>query len=401
MRIAFGIVSLFPGGGLQRDCMEIARLLRNQGHEVVTYTSRLRDYEATDDSPVMVFQNDASTNHDRQAKFSIDFLRETFNKFDLVVGFDKLENLDVLYCADASMAYRMRRHMYLHLFQRYRTFRNLEGSSFSPNQPTQIILLSPKQLIEYESAWNNELDRMTVIPGTLNPNRHHAEYRHGSIRPKMRSLLGIGPSDWVWLSIGVQPKTKGIDRTIDALSRFPNAQLLIAGLSQTDRASKKLLMRAQKLQVDARVKWLGHHEDVCSIMAASDLLIHPARYDTTGTIILEAIANGLPVITTAACGYAHHVQAAEAGIVIKEPFDFSLFIAALRRAENIEVQSTWSAGAEKYGHEPSLYSGRARAAEIIVSVGQAIHKLKDKDNVAKLLRLQSSVVGRRRKSMQS
>ena len=392
MRIAFGIVSLFPGGGLQRDCVEIAKIVRNQDHEVVTYTCRLRDYEATDDNPVMLLQNNATTNHRRQYKFAIDFLRETSDHFDLVVGFDKLLNLDVLYCADASMAYRMRQQKYLLLSQRYRGFRKLEESSFSPNRPTQIILLSPKQVIQYESAWNTELDRMTVIPGTMSLNRRHPEYRHNGIRQKLRSLLGFSPGDWVWLSIGVQPKTKGIDRTIDALSRFPNAQLLIAGLNQTDRASEKLLLRARKYHVAARVKWLGHHEDICSIMAASDLLIHPARYDTTGTIILEAIANGLPVITTASCGYAHHVEVADAGVVINEPFDFSLFVAALRRAQNPKILSTWSAAAEKYGEEPALYRGRALAAEIIINVGKTLHKSKDKNSMGKLLRLTHSAI---------
>ena len=48
MRIAFGIVDLFPGGGLQRDCVEIAKLVSNRGHDVVIYTERVSGDLKTD-----------------------------------------------------------------------------------------------------------------------------------------------------------------------------------------------------------------------------------------------------------------------------------------------------------------------------------------------------------------
>ena len=58
MRIAFGIVSLFPGGGLQRDCLEIARLVRQRGHAVTIYTERVSGDVQTDDIPVVTLSND-------------------------------------------------------------------------------------------------------------------------------------------------------------------------------------------------------------------------------------------------------------------------------------------------------------------------------------------------------
>ena len=102
-------------------------------------------------------------------------------------------------------------------------------------------------------------------------------------------------------------------------------------------------------------------------MAAADLLVHPARNDTTGTVILEAVVNGLPVIATAVCGYAAHVEAAEAGIVIDEPFAVKAYLAALAAAQDRERCARWSAAAMRYGEQPFLYEGRARAADIIVA----------------------------------
>lgn len=369
MRIAFGIVSLFPGGGLQRDCVEIAKLLRDWQHEIVIYACRLRDHDLASDIPVMILQNNARTNHDRQYNFSTDFMQATSGRYDLVVGFDKLLGLDVLYCADASIAFRMMKRPYLQLLPRYRTYKALERGSFASGNTAEIILLDDNQIIEYQSAWGTQLNRMMVVPPTLSPARRRPEYRTSEIRQKFRSQLGLAAEDWVWLSVGVQPLTKGLDRVIEALTRFTNARLLVAGLTETDHVSQHLAERARKIGVASRIIWLGHREEIPQLMAAADLLVHPARYDTTGTVILEAVVNGLPVITTAACGYARHAEAAHAGIALREPFEFSLFVGALNWAQNPAVRQAWSLAGEKYGHDSSLYTGRVRAAEILLQAG--------------------------------
>ena len=101
-------------------------------------------------------------------------------------------------------------------------------------------------------------------------------------------------------------------------------------------------------------------------MAAADLLVHPARADTTGTVILEALVNGLPVATTAVCGYAGHVREADAGAVVPEPFTPQSLVAALREASDPTRASAWSANAMRYGERPELYSGLEVAADIIL-----------------------------------
>jgi UDP-glucose:(heptosyl)LPS alpha-1,3-glucosyltransferase len=366
MRIAFAIVSLFPGGGLQRDCVEIARLIRDQGHDVAIYTSRIHDYMLADELPILLLQNDAITNHQRQYRFAVDFLRETSDRYDLLVGFDKLLGLDVLYCADPSMGYRLMKRPYLNFLPRYRTYSRMEGDSFAPSRKTKTILLSQNQRIEYVRAWGTEQARMTLVPPTLTVARRQPESRFNGVREKIRSHLGLANDAWVWISVGVQPKTKGIDRVIDALPNFPDAKFLIVGLNETNDISGKLARRARTLGVSSRVKWLGHREDISHVMAAADLLVHPARYDTTGTVILEAVVNGLPVVASAACGYAHHVGAANAGFVVQEPFEFGVFLTALREARDPAVRDAWSAAGVEYGENPWLYKGQLRASQIII-----------------------------------
>ena len=70
-----------------------------------------------------------------------------------------------------------------------------------------------------------------------------------------------------------------------------------------------------------RVHFLGGRLEIPDFLAAGDLLLHPAYRENTGTILLEAITAGVPVLTTNVCGYAHHVQQAGAGTVLSSPFN--------------------------------------------------------------------------------
>jgi UDP-glucose:(heptosyl)LPS alpha-1,3-glucosyltransferase len=60
-------------------------------------------------------------------------------------------------------------------------------------------------------------------------------------------------------------------------------------------------------------------------MQGADLLVHPARRELAGHVLLEAMASGLPVLTTDVCGYGMHVERAGAGVVLTSPFDQAQF----------------------------------------------------------------------------
>ena len=363
LRIAFAIVSLFPGGGLQRNCLAIARILRRRGHDVVIFTSRATGPLA-EDVRVEVLPNRAWTNHGRNRRFSKDLAKATARNFDLVVGFDKLPGLDLVYCADPATAAR---RGWRRLTPRYRALRALEAACFGTGKNTRIIALSPAQIEGYRRAWHTEPHRVALLPPNIEPERRHPERRRDGTRENRRAALALDTQDWCWLAIGRQAKHKGFDRAVAALPEFPHARLFIAGLAESDPAARKLLALARKLAVADRLVLMGFVPDAefSDLMAAADLLVHPARADTTGTVILEALVNGLPVVTTAVCGYAGHVREADAGAVVPEPFAQEALVAALREAGG-ERAARWSANAARYGERPELYSGLEVAADIIL-----------------------------------
>jgi UDP-glucose:(heptosyl)LPS alpha-1,3-glucosyltransferase len=122
---------------------------------------------------------------------------------------------------------------------------------------------------------------------------------------------------------------------------------------------------AAKQRLGDRVRLLGVREDIPELMAAADLLVHPARTETTGTVILEALVNGLPVVASGICGYAEHVAQAKAGMVLPEPFAQASLIAALRDAQEAKRREQWSGNGIRYGETADLYRGLIRAASII------------------------------------
>ena len=284
MRFAFGIVKLFPGGGLQRDCVEIARQLLHSGHNVTIFTSSLDDGEFARGLNIRLLPNSLRTNHAKQKRFSDDFSVVQRGQFDLSLGFDKLAGLDVLYCADPSILWRVKQNWYLYLRPRYRALIGLERQSFARGNRTGILLQDAHQLEGYQKAWRTELERIVLVPPTIAQDRQRPELRRDGTRERVRRRLGLTDADWAWITIQVQPRTKGLDRTLRALQRFPKARLLIVGLNAGDRTALHYVGLARRLGVGQQVQWAGHREDIPELLSAADILIHPARYDTTGSV---------------------------------------------------------------------------------------------------------------------
>jgi len=190
-------------------------------------------------------------------------------------------------------------------------------------------------------------------------------------KTQARAALGLAPRERVWLWLGLQAHTKGLDRALAALAAVPDARLLVCGLDPAGRGGAAMGRLAERLGVSPRVRWLGFVDDAAlgRAMAAADLLVHPSRADVTGTVILESMANGLPVVTTAVCGYGEHVTAAGAGVVLPEPFAAEALAAALAGATPVRL-ADWSQRALAYAGRDELYAGLERAADLILAAGR-------------------------------
>src|SRR5206468_6119102 len=127
----------------------------------------------------------------------------------------------------------------------------------------------------------------------------------------------------------------------------------------------RFAVQARRLGVAARVHFLGGRHDVPDFMLAADLLVHPAYSENTGSILVEALTVGLPVLATDVCGYAFHVKNAGAGLVLPSPFNQDAFNRALWEMLESDQKSTWRDNGLAYAAREDLYSCHERAADLI------------------------------------
>jgi UDP-glucose:(heptosyl)LPS alpha-1,3-glucosyltransferase len=334
-----------------------------RGHKVTIFC--VTSDVSLDAVPIIRLAVRAFSNHARNLAFARAVSKATAGKFDVVVGFNKMPFLDVLYCADPPIP----KPIWRYISPRIRGYERLDRTCFAENSTTRLLLLSSFQRQQYLDHYATSPDRMIVLPPTVERARILSADDRGKSRVELRKQLGLDDDALVWLFVGRYPKSKGLDRIIRALNAVPQACCVCAGFERSVFQSSGLERLARKQKVLHRLILLGGRDDIPQLIAAADLLVHPSRKDVTGTVILEAIGNGLPVIASEVCGYSTHVQQSGAGAVIKESFDDLQFQAALEKATSPAVLPGWRQRARTYSEHADLYSGLDKAVEEIERVG--------------------------------
>jgi UDP-glucose:(heptosyl)LPS alpha-1,3-glucosyltransferase len=360
-RIALAVFRLTPAGGLEQHALRLADLLVRRGCQVTMVSTR----PPTEPPPGVDIELIAArgrTNHGRLAAFAEDAARAIASRFDRSIAFHAVPGFEAIFCADPSRAAPGGVRRWL---PRYRTYAELERRALAAGGGP-VLMLSSAQLEAFAANHPLARSRLRLLPPTVDRLRADPAAATPETKQAARRRLALGEGP-VWLWMGLQPKTKGLDRVLATLSNAPDARLLVCGLDPAGRGGAAARRLAARLGIDDRVRWLGFVDDqgLVEAMAAADLLAHPSRADVTGTVILEALASGLPVVTTAVCGYGEHVAGADAGVVLPEPFRAAGLDRAL--AQTPQTLARWSANALAYAGRDELYSGLERAADLILA----------------------------------
>ena len=361
MKFAFCLYKYFPFGGLQRDFLRIAKACLHRGHTVDVFTMHWEG-EQIPGIPVTIIPVKGWQNHTRTRDF-VEKLLPRLAPYDLVLGFNKMPGLDVYYAADTCYQAKAReKHGWLYrLTPRYQHWLTYEKAVFA-SIDTNILVISKLQQAEFQRFYQTATERFHWLPPGIARDRI-APANAVDIRREVRLAFGLTENDFLVLSVGSGFKTKGLDRVLQGLAALPDAvkqrtTLFVIGKDNPSRFQRQ----AQKLGLSAQIHFLGGREDVPRFLLAADLLLHPAYNENTGTVILEAIAAGLPVLTTDVCGYASYVQEANAGMVLSSPFQQVAFNQALLSMLLSEQRSHWQQNAIQFAAQADIYSLPERAA---------------------------------------
>ena len=321
MKLAFILFRYFPHGGLQRDFLRIAEACARRGHEV---HALVREWQGAAPEWLQVHSLPVSaiTNHGRNRRFAA---RARACLADLrpdgVIGFNKVSGLDVYFAADPcylARADQLGKPFWYRMTPRFRAFAGAERELAESD--TLILALTRRQIEDFRSCYGLPESRFVLLPPGVAPDRAWTPgWRE--LRRQERAAFGIGDDDFMLLALGSGFRTKGLDRTLRALASLPGpllerATLLVAGADDA-RPYRRL---ARELGVDRRVVFLGGRDDVPALLASADVLMHPAYSEAAGMVLVEALVAGVPVISTAACGYAPYVRDSGGGVVLDEPF---------------------------------------------------------------------------------
>jgi UDP-glucose:(heptosyl)LPS alpha-1,3-glucosyltransferase len=167
-------------------------------------------------------------------------------------------------------------------------------------------------------------------------------------REVTRQRLGIGRDEYAVLFVGQGFARKGLGALLAALAavtrRGVEARLVVVG-----RGSRRPWMRqAERLGVDSRVTMVGHTSDPLPFYAAADAFALPTYFDPFANATLEAMAAGLPVVTSGQNGAAEVLRSGVDGLVVEGPDDVaglaealgSLADPATRRAMGQQARQT-------------------------------------------------------------
>lgn len=367
MKLAFCLYRYFPFGGLQRDFLRIARACLERGHEVDVYTGA---WEGEPEPGLRVEQLPVSgwQNHTRCRSFSQQLEKRLKQQnYDLIVGFNKMPGLDVYYAADVCYQARIKKlkPFWYQWLPRYRQYLSDERQVFSLQAKTKVLVLASIQRDEYRSCYQLDQDRFHLLPPGISRDRQ-ASPQAKLIREELRQSFQIKPDEFILLLVGSGFKTKGLDRILNGMASLPpelknKTRLWVVGQDN----SAPFLKQAQTLGLDAQINFLGGRHDVARFFLAADLLVHPAYHENTGTVLLEALVAGLPVLTVDSCGYAHYIEEATAGLVLPSPFDQKHFNQALHACLISPSRSEWQKNALLFSQTADIYNLPEKAVDLL------------------------------------
>jgi UDP-glucose:(heptosyl)LPS alpha-1,3-glucosyltransferase len=368
MKIALGIRDFSPSkGGAERYLVELMQFLAQEGHEVHVFAHRFEGgIEGLYFHTVTPFPFPKGL---RILSFALKCLKQMKrDTFDVIMGVGNTCQADLL-----------QPHGGVHwkwFWRSLRAYKNpwLWGVKFlgkivslkqwveglvedAPYRTgvKKIVAISEmvkRDIVDYYGIPEEEVE---VIYNGVDTEYFHP--RNKAYREKIRSLYGLSPQDVVLIFVSHNFRLKGLRYLIQALSlikkRNGNVKLLVVG-----RDNKRPYWHlAEKVGCGKDVFFAGGVRDLERYYPSADILVHPTFYDACSLVVLEALASGVPVITTRYNGAGGIISDGQEGFVLEDPREVeTLTEKILYLADPVRLQEASMAAralAEKYPQKRS------------------------------------------------
>lgn len=339
MRIALNYRNIDPNrGGAETYVADLTRSLVARGHEVTLIAEAVREGCVPSESkllPVKVTGFTRSAKIWSFARNSQAVLEANADQFDATMGFINTWHHDVIIPQGG-----LRAGSILHNAERfsspvkkkiYRTLKRLSPSEwkydrieqlqYQPERQARVVAVSRLVAGHLQRFRGVAPERIHVVYNSIDPDRF-AVANHDQVRAETRKKYGLGTDEHVGLFVGHNFWLKGLEPLLIALAQRKRSQptaeqvtLLVSGRGKLGPFQKMVA----KLDLQNDVKLLGFTPDIRSLFHASDFFVSPTYYDPCSLVVMEALACGLPVITTGCNGAGELITNGREGFVVPTP----------------------------------------------------------------------------------
>ncbi len=332
MRVGFLIDRWQPGrGGAERALQTFAQHLMERGHDVHVFASEI-DPETT--GVCHEVRVSGATRGARERKLANALVEAADDAgCHVTVGMRHLPRVGLYWPHDGAHRATLRAQRLARSLPpdprwlgRHRTFLELEQRLLSEGQARVIACVSElvrRELLEHHPSC---AERLRVVENGVDLSRFHPDRRMDR-GWYLRGQLGVDARTPLFAFAGGDGVRKGLPQLFEALAglRHERWRLVVAGVRHVPRWRR--IARSHGL-AEEHVD-VVEAQDPVALFTAADLMILPTWRDASGLVILEALACGTPVVTTARAGAADAVASPAAGAVVEEPSDVEGLRAAI------------------------------------------------------------------------
>lgn len=310
MKIALAHKRLDLGGGTERDFYRTAEGLRDLGHEVHLFCGEFRVPPPKETHahrvPYLHFGRTAQL-------LSFAFLGPKAilpHRCDVLVSFGRMVSQDVLRSGGGShrvFLEKMKqgegalRRIWHRVSLYHRSVLAVEKLQFRPQSYRRVLAVSQEVKREIMRTYMVPAEKIAVVYNGVDPERFHPHNRERS-RARIKAQWGIPSEAPLVLFVGSGFQRKGLNRLLKVWGSplLQGIHLLVVGEDvHWDRYRSWAVSQGQ-----GRVVLAGRQDNIEDYYGAADILALPAFQEAFGNVILEALASGVPVLTTMAVGAA-------------------------------------------------------------------------------------------------
>jgi UDP-glucose:(heptosyl)LPS alpha-1,3-glucosyltransferase len=308
-------------GGAELYLQRLLAALAGRGHELHLFAEAWSGFPAgTQLHPIPVSGNRAT-----RPRFFAEAVRAALaqKKFDCVFSLERTLKQDVYRAGDGvHRVWLQRRREFAPWWKKplaghgafHKNLLALEAQTFDPKNTRHIIVNSEMVRREILENFPFPSERIHLVRNGVDT----ARFQSGR-RLETRQRFGIKNDECLLLFAGSGRERKGLNFLLRAFSKLPNLnlKLLVAG---KDRPP---LFRP------AGVVFAGPLPDMENIFAAADLLVFPPIYEPSANVVIEALAAGCPVVTSAQNGASELIREGCNGSVVENPADIQSLAGAV------------------------------------------------------------------------